>query len=79
MIFQHRKQWVVHYMEADCRTPVHAGRYYHYSSLDELLQILTNANAPPDTFEEFARNICQCSRGSVWLNLTDEQYAKLKG
>jgi hypothetical protein len=78
MNFQLREKWTVHFLEADCKTPLWPGRYYDFESVDRLREILVRAAAPPETFEEFDRCVRSWSRGSVYLDLAEEQYGRLK-
>lgn len=78
MNFQLRERWTVHFLEADCKTVLWPGRYYDFESVDRLREILVRAAAPPETFEEFDRCVRSWSRGSVYLDLTEEQYGRLK-
>ena len=41
-------------------------------------EILMRANATPEIFAEFDRNVRAWSRGSVYLDLADLQYTRLK-
>jgi hypothetical protein len=78
MNFQFREKWTVHFLEADCQTPLWRGRYYDFESVDRVREILVRAAPPPETFEEFDRCVRSWSRGSVYLDLTAEQYGRLK-
>lgn len=78
MNFQFYRGWSVHFMEADCRTPVGAGRFYDYADLERVREILVRANATHEVHAEFNHNVRAWSRGSVYLDLTDEQYARLR-
>jgi hypothetical protein len=76
--FQHYSQlWNVHFIEADCRTLIgRKTRYYHFATLDGLRSFVIRWN--PENMPEFERSIRAWSRGSNYVNLSDEQYAKLK-
>ncbi len=78
MNFQCNRGWSVHFIEADCRTPVAVGRFYDYAELAQVREILVRANASPEVFAEFDHNVRAWSRGSVYLDLTVTQYARLK-
>lgn len=78
MNFQLRESWTVHFIEADCKTPLWPGRYYDFESVDRVREILVRATAPSETFEEFDRCVRSWSRGSVYLDLTEEQYGRLR-
>jgi hypothetical protein len=69
--------WWVGFIEADCRTPIgHKTRYYHFATLDGLRSFVMRCN--PENTPEFERSIRAWGRGSNYVNLSDEQYAKLK-
>jgi hypothetical protein len=76
--FQHYDQfWNVHFIEADCHTLIgHKTRYYHFATQDGLLSFVMRCN--PENMPEFERSIHAWSRGNNYVNLSDEQYAKLK-
>ena len=78
MNFQSREKWSVHFLEADCKTALWPGRYYDFDTVDRVREILVRAAALPETFEEFDRCVRSWSRGSVYLDLTEEQYGRLK-
>jgi hypothetical protein len=78
MNFQCNRGWSVHFIEADCRTPVARGRFYDFTELAQVRAILVRANATPEVFAEFDHNVRAWSRGSVYLDLTDMQYTRLK-
>jgi hypothetical protein len=78
MNFMFRDGWTVHFLEADCRTALKPGRFYDVATLERVRALLTRANATPETFAEFDHNVRAWSRGSVYLDLTVTQYARLK-
>jgi hypothetical protein len=51
---------------------------YQYSSLDRVRDILRRANADAEAREEFESGIRKWGIGACFLNLTEEQYRKLK-
>jgi hypothetical protein len=57
MNFQCNRGWSVHFIEADCCTPVASGRFYDYAELDRVREILVRANATPEVFAEFDHNV----------------------
>jgi hypothetical protein len=77
MNFQHRVKWTVHFLKADCKTPLREGRYYDFEVVEQVREILMRA-APPAAFEEFEHRVRARIRGSDYLDLTEEQYARLK-
>jgi hypothetical protein len=68
--------WCVRYLDPDLKTSV--GRVYHYSSLDRVRDILTRANADDTAREDFESGIRKWGIGACFLNLTEQQYRKLK-
>ncbi len=77
--FDHYKDlWCVHFIEADCRTvigpPTH---YFRFATLDRLRSFVVRCN--PENMPEFERSVRAWNRGSNFVNVTDEQYRKLKG
>jgi hypothetical protein len=79
MNFDHYKGlWCVHFIEADCRTIIGPqDHYYRFATLDGFRSFVMRRN--PEDMPEFERSVRAWSRGSNFVNVTDEQYAKLKG
>jgi hypothetical protein len=77
MNFQLLDDWVVHFIEADCRTTIGARtRYIHFATEEDFRAFVDRCNLEePAAFEH---SLQQWSRGSVFTSLTEEQYAKLK-
>jgi hypothetical protein len=66
----------VHFIEADCKTVIGLyDRYYEFATLDGLRSFVLRCN--PD-MPEFERSVRAWSRSSNFVNVTDEQYARLK-
>jgi hypothetical protein len=64
-------------MEQDCRTLIGPKtRYYRFATLDGLRSFVVGCN--PENMPEFERSVRAWSRGSEYVNLSDDQYAKLK-
>ncbi len=78
MNFMLRDGWTVHFLEADCRTPLKAGRFYDVATLEGVRALLIRANATSETLVDFNHDVRAWSRGSIYLNVTDQQYARLK-
>ena len=76
--FQHYKDlWSVHFIEADCKTLIGPRtRYYDFATLEGLRAFVVRCNV--EDLEEFDRSVRARSRGSNYVNLTDEQYSKLQ-
>ena len=64
MNFQHYNDWVVHFIEADCRSRIgRETRYFHYPTLDELRAFITRCHPDGANLEEFENNVRAWSRG----------------
>ena len=76
-ISKHYKDlWPVHFIEADCKTPIGPKtRYFDFATLEGLRAFMVRCN--PEDLAEFDRSVRAWSRGSNFVNLTDEQYVKL--
>jgi hypothetical protein len=76
--FQHYRCWTAHFVAADCKTTIGARtRYYDFPSLDDLRAFVVRCNADPEALLDFEQCIKSWGRGSVFVDLSDEQYAKL--
>ena len=76
--FQHYGNlWSVHFIEADCQAPIGTKtRYYHFATEDGLRSFVIRCN--PENMPEFEHSLRAWSRGSNHVNLSAEQYAKLR-
>lgn len=77
MSFQDRFGWQCEFLEADLRTALH--RRLHFSSSDKIIELVERGGGFRD--QESRMMLDQgisMGRGGVFLNLTEEQYAKLK-
>ena len=69
--------WRVHFIEADCRTLIGAKtRYYRIATPDDLRAFVIRCNI--EDLTNFEHSLRAWDRGSNHVNLTDEQYNKLK-
>ena len=69
--------WRVHFIEADCRTLIGPKtRFYRIATVDGLRAFVIRCNA--EDLEKFEHSLRAWGKGSNCVNLTDEQYAKLK-
>ena len=50
-----------------------------FVSLDDLRDFVKRCNPDDGTLEEFEHDIRAWGRGSIYVNVTDEQYQKLQG
>jgi hypothetical protein len=67
--------WRVHFIEADCRTLIGPKtRYYRIATVDGLRAFVIRCNV--EDLEKFEYSLRAWGRD--YVNLTDEQYAKLK-
>lgn len=69
--------WRVSFLQADCRTVV--GRGLRFRDPERIRELLRRANAGEEDFYKFEHELEMRGRGSVWLELTPEQYEKLRG
>jgi len=76
MNFQQYKDWVVYFIEADCKTTIgRRTRYFHSPNEAEFRAFVGRCDLEdPAEFEERMTNR---ARGSLFANLTEEQYKKL--
>jgi hypothetical protein len=74
MNFQQYDGWNCSFMEADCRTSISG--YIDLPSFEALRAFVIRCN--PDDIDDFDHCVRAWNKGSVWVNLTDEQYAKLR-
>jgi len=74
MNFQHYKIWTCHFLEADCKTP--ASGFINFPSFEDLRSFYLRCN--PEDVADFDHCISAWGKGSAWVNVTDEQYAKLR-
>jgi hypothetical protein len=81
MNFQHYSGlWSVHFIEDDCKTRIgKKTRYIDFVSLEDLRSFVTRCNPEPGELEDFEHAVLAWGRGSLFANLTDEQYVKLRG
>jgi hypothetical protein len=78
MNFQHNQDWVVHFIQADCRTTIGSKtRYFQFATLEDLRDFVIRCHPEGASLEEFDHNVRAWSRGSIYVNLSAEQYAKL--
>jgi hypothetical protein len=75
-VHQYGDHWIVQYLEADLKTSV--GRMYRYPSLDSVRDILDRTNASAEARAKFDAGLEQWGIGACYLDLIDEQYARLK-
>jgi len=77
MSFQDRMGWQVQFLEADLQTPL--PRRLHFNSSDKIVELVERGGGLPELASRQALELAiQVGRGGVFLNLTAEQYGKLK-
>jgi hypothetical protein len=77
MNFQLYDGWVVHFIEADCRTIIGPrNRYFRFTTEPEFRAFVYRCNL--EDMAIFEQSMRAWSRGSNYCNLTDVQYGKLK-
>jgi hypothetical protein len=77
MFFQDRKGWHCQFLEEDLKTPL--TRKLRFASPNKIVELVQRAGGFPDQESRHAFNHgIEIGRGGVFLNLTEEQYAKLK-
>ena len=78
--FDHyRDGWEVHFLEADCRTRIGSRtRYFKFATLDSLRAFVTRCQPEDITLAGFEHSLGAWGRGGEYIQLTDEQYGKLK-
>jgi hypothetical protein len=74
MNFQNSRGWTCHFIEADCKTPVSG--FIDFTSLESLRTFLLSCN--PEDVAHFDLCISAWGKGSAWVNVTEEQYDKLR-
>jgi hypothetical protein len=78
MSFMLRDGWYCQFLEKDLKTAL--PRKVFLKDVDDVLQMAIRGGARMDTEKRHAFDYAiGMGRGGVWLELTDEQYIKLKG
>lgn len=74
--FQLYRDWVVHFIQDDCRTAVGSRtRYFHLADAEQLRAFVVRCS--PEDVTEFENGLRAWNRGSVFCRLTDVQYERL--
>jgi len=77
MYFMCRKGWQCQFLEPDLKTT--AARPITFADPAKIVEMAERGNALKDLASKQALDYAiNMGRGSVWLNLTPEQYAKLR-
>jgi hypothetical protein len=78
MSFQDRQGWQCQFLESDLNTPL--PRRLHFTSADKVVELVERAGGFTDQETRLMVNQgISMGRGGLFLNLTEEQYAKLRG
>ena len=73
----YKSLWWVHFIEADCKTPIGSTtRYFHFATVDGLRSFVVRCNV--GDLAKFEHSVRAWGRGSEFANLSGEQYDKLK-
>jgi hypothetical protein len=77
MSFQDRHGWQCQFLEADLQTPL--PKRLHFASSEKVVALVERGGGLPDQESRLMlEQGISLGRGGVFLNLTEEQYAKLK-
>jgi hypothetical protein len=77
MYFQCRNGWHCQFMESDLKTPL--PKKLHFSSERKVIELVERGGGLPDQESRAMLNqAIETGRGGLFLNLTQEQYARLK-
>jgi hypothetical protein len=77
MSFQCRYGWHCQFLEADLRTPL--PRRLHFTSADKVIEVVQRGGGLTDHESRLMPDqAIATGRGGAFLNLTVEQYARLK-
>jgi len=77
MSFMDRQGWQCQFLEADLQTPL--PKRLHFASSDKVVELVEHAGGFADQESRLMlEQGISMGRGGVFLNLTEEQYAKLK-
>jgi hypothetical protein len=77
MYFMLRDGWGCQFLEADLKTPLH--RKLTFDDVNKVREMHTRFGVDQKLEDKSAIEFAvKMGRGSMWLNLTDDQYAKLK-
>jgi hypothetical protein len=69
--------WWFGFLEADCKTSIgRPNRRYRFVTLDSFRWFVIRCN--PEDMADFERSVRAWTRGSNYVNVTDEHYEKLR-
>lgn len=75
--FQHRKGWHCQFLEPDLKTSL--PRKLHFASSDKVIELVERGGGLSDQESRAMLNqAIEIGRGGLFLNLTSEQYMKLR-
>jgi hypothetical protein len=77
MAFFQRDGWYCQFLEADLKTPL--PRKFNFKTAEKILQLADHGGALQNLeARQMIDHAISTGRGGVWLDLTEEQYQKLK-
>ena len=77
MYYMYRTSWMCQFLEEDLKTPL--PRRYHFQSPEKIRAIVEKVGNFADLQDRQALDYgLETGRGGVWLQLTEEQYKRLK-
>ena len=77
MYFQYRNGWQCQFLEQDLKTPL--PRKLHFTSSEKVIELVERGGGITDQESRLMLDqAIATGRGCVFLNLTEEQYTKLK-
>jgi hypothetical protein len=75
--FQSRRGWHCQFLEADLKTAL--SRKLHFASADKVVELVERGGGLPDQESRaMLTQAIETGRGGAFLNLTSEQYARLR-
>lgn len=78
MYYMLREAWMCHFMEEDLKTPL--PRKLRFNAPEKIRAIVDKVGNFANLQDRQALDYgLEIGRGGVWLQLTDEQYKRLKG
>jgi len=78
LYFFHSTGWYCQFLEADLKTPL--PRKLNFGTPDKIVELVRRTGSLKDlACRQALEHGIEMGRGGVFLNLTDEQYAALKG
>ena len=77
MYYMYRTSWMCQFLEEDLKTPL--PRRYNFRDPEKIREIVRKVGSFADLQDRQALDYgLETGRGGVWLQLNEEQYARLK-